>query len=105
MPTPYVSNWQTIRAALEKAYEELGWKINPSGQSFQDNHWELAVSVYNQAQANVMEGQKCQGRNCNTKLNYHTVIRCLDCRMAMCEYCAKPHFGDGHANRAKLAYG
>jgi hypothetical protein len=104
----YIPNWQPIRAALEKAYDELGLKMvrpDPMSATFQEHHWALAVSIYNQAQSDQQEMRRCQSTGCGIGLDFHTVIRCLDCRMQMCANCAKHHFGPQHGGRAQLAHG
>lgn len=95
-------DWTGIRKALEAAYERLGLSMikDDSGSHYQEDHWNIAGLVYEHIWATM---GKCV--HCSKSLNYHSVIRCLECKAPMCESCAVDHFGPGHVTRAASARG
>ena len=99
-------NWQPIRQALELAYKELGLEMTktPNGATYPADHWNIAGLVYTYVDRQLSE-KVGSCFSCRTKLDFFTVIRCLDCKTTLCEYCAKVHFGPNHAGRAKAAHG
>ena len=101
-------NWPQIRDALEKAYRQLGLSMEqtgPGSSQYNDDHWNIAGLVYNQAVADLKDCGSGACRNCRVKLTFETVIRCLDCGTQLCETCAPAHFGPNHSTRAQAAHG
>ncbi len=100
------NDWQSVRDALEDAYKELGLEMvetEPGSRKYPDEHWNLAGLVRDHvaAQYSRLLGSCI---SCKTSLNFHTVIRCLDCRAPLCENCAPAHFGPSHGSRASAAH-
>lgn len=98
----FPGDWRPLANALEKVYEFLGLQKEDNGIC--DHDWNLGVRLFHEFKEQQTANQTCMGLNCKTPLTYHTVIRCLDCRMALCEYCAKAHFGPQHGERARAAH-
>lgn len=99
----HFSDWTCVRDALKHAYSELGLQEErtPRGSQYNPTHWNIAGLVRDYVLTN-RETVKCV--SCQTRLNVHEVIRCLDCRSALCERCAPGHFGPKHQSRAALAH-
>lgn len=77
--------WQSIRAAIEAAYKALGREVP---QNIPTEDWNLAGLAID-AYAHSMRSSCIE---CRRKLLNHETIRCLDCKAALCEYCAPKHF-------------
>jgi hypothetical protein len=78
-------DWRPIRNAIETAYREIGEEV-PQTIPFRDwNLAGLAIKAYEQASL-----PKCV--ECKRKLDWPSVIRCLDCKAPLCEHCAPRHF-------------
>lgn len=105
MEALHFANWPPIRDALDSAYNRLGLtKVKTeNGEAFLEEHWNIAGLVY---EAAAEDYRRLLGScvQCKTRLNYATVIRCLDCKATLCEYCAPAHFGPNHASRAQTAH-
>ena len=79
-------DWQPIRKAIEAAYAALG-RDRPRNIPVDDwNLAGLAIDAFVHARR-----PKCI--ECQTRLQQHETIRCLDCKAALCEHCAPRHFG------------
>lgn len=98
----FFDGWQSVRDALEHAYAELGLQMiqsAPSMWEYPAEHWNIAGLVRDYVMRH--QGACLQ---CRAPLDFHTVIRCLDCRALLCEACAPKHFGPTHAQRAASAH-
>ena len=102
----HFSNWPSVRDALEIAYVELGLQMiqtSPGTKEYPAEHWNIAGLVHDHAAGQY---RRLVGScvDCRSALNYHSVIRCLDCKSTFCETCAAMHFGPTHRGRAVAAH-
>jgi len=95
----WISDWIPIREAVEWAYSQLDYPHESSG-SIPTHDWNLAVKVVEFSQKDQQTKRVCL--SCGEFLNYATVIRCLDCRVALCERCAPKHFAQGEYQCTRL---
>jgi hypothetical protein len=78
-------DWRPIRDAIEAAYGEMGIE---RGNSIDRRDWNLVGLAMNYAE--FASRPACV--ECKKRLRQHQIIRCLDCKMPLCEACAPRHF-------------
>lgn len=81
----YFGDWRPIRNAIEAAYAEMGIEVTGS---IDRRDWNLIGLALNHAEF----ASRATCLECKERLPQHAVIRCLDCKAALCERCAPRHF-------------
>lgn len=95
-----------VRDGIAHAYRVLGLKQEQTGPGcsrYPPRDWNLAGLITEHAASHY---SRLYGscRTCHAALNFHTVIRCLDCKSPLCERCAVDHFAAAHPSRAAAAH-
>lgn len=78
-----VGDWRPVRNAIDAAKQQLG-----EPQAIEQRDWNLVVLALDHMASETRP--KCI--SCKTRLPWHEVIRCLDCKAPLCEHCAPQHF-------------
>jgi len=81
----YFGDWRDTRAAIQRAYEDLG---EPVPQNIPPRDWNLVDAAIKADR----EARRSTCQHCKTIIPPGQEIRCLDCKTTLCELCAPIHF-------------
>lgn len=78
-----LGDWQPMRRAIDAAKRELG-----EAAQIEQRDWNLVLLAHD----HLAHEAKPSCAHCRTRIAWHEVIRCLDCKAPLCERCAPEHF-------------